>query len=149
MILKKSSAWNETHGVSGAYRSIAQGLGHEALADAGGTHQQDMLVLVEKLQGECGVQEPTVQGDRRRPVEVLQPADFLETGVLEPEFNAAVSAAVYLVLEDDFQEGGVVQLLPSGQGDAFGQGVGHGPQLETLEQRREFGGLGNELPPSA
>ena len=30
-------------------------------------------------------------------------------------------------------------LLSAGQGDALGQGGGHGAQLEPLEQRREFG----------
>ena len=54
-----------------------------------------------------------------------------------------VSAAVDLVTEDDLQEGGIVQLVPSGQGNAFGQGGGHGPQLEPLEQWREFGDAGH------
>ena len=50
-----------------------------------------------------------------------------------------MSPAVHLVCEDDLQERGIVQLLPAGQGDALGQGGGHGPQLEPFEQRREFG----------
>ena len=54
---------DEAHGVSGPDRSIAQGLGQEALAHAGGSHQQDTLTLVEKLQGEGGVQQTAVQGD--------------------------------------------------------------------------------------
>ena len=57
---------------------------------------------------------------------------------MQPHLDAAVSAAVNLVAEDDLQEGGVVQLLPARQGDALGQGGGHGPQLEPLEQRREI-----------
>ena len=50
----------EAHGVTGADGGIAQGLGQEGLAHTGGTHQQDMLVPGEELQGEGGVQEPTV-----------------------------------------------------------------------------------------
>ena len=63
---------DEAHGVSGADGGVAQCLGQEALADASGSHQQDVLVPVQKLQGENGVQQTAVQADRRRPVEVLQ-----------------------------------------------------------------------------
>ena len=60
-----------------------------------------------------------------------------ETGALHPEFDAPVGPAVDLVAEDlvaedDLQEGCVVQLLSSGQGDALGQGGGHGAQLEPF-----------------
>ena len=47
----------EAHGMSGSDGGVAQGLGEEALADTGGAHQQDVLVPVEKLQGEDGVQQ--------------------------------------------------------------------------------------------
>ncbi len=36
----------QAHGMSGADGGIAQGLGEEALADASGAHQEDMLMLV-------------------------------------------------------------------------------------------------------
>ena len=98
----------------------------------------------EELQGEDSVQEPAVQGDGGGPVEVFQPAGLLEAGSAQPQFQTAVGAAVYLVGEDDLQEGSVVQLVPAGQGDAFGQGGGHGSQLEPLEQRREFGDSGHD-----
>ena len=39
------------------YGGEAQGRGHEALAHSGGSHQQYVLVLVQELQGEDGVQE--------------------------------------------------------------------------------------------
>ena len=58
--LKKKSAY-EAHGVPDG--GVAQGLGEEALADTGGAHQQDMLVPVEKLQGEDGVQQTAIQGN--------------------------------------------------------------------------------------
>ena len=51
-----------------------------------------------------GVQQPAVQGNRRRPVEVLQPAGLLETGATQPELDAALRAAIDLVAEDDLQE---------------------------------------------
>ena len=50
----------EAHGVSGADGGVAQGLGEEALADTGGAHQQDVLVPVEKLQGEYGIQQAAI-----------------------------------------------------------------------------------------
>ena len=52
---------DEAHGVSGTDGGVAQGLGQEALADAGGSQQQDVLVPVQKLQGEDCVQQPAVQ----------------------------------------------------------------------------------------
>ena len=86
---------------SRSYGGEAQGLGHEALAPSGGSHQQYVLVLVQELQGEDGVQEPAVEGDVGRPVEVLQAAGLLEAGALKPQFNAPVGAAIDLVAEDD------------------------------------------------
>ena len=59
---------------------------------------------------------------------------------MQPRLDAPVSPAVDLVREDDFEEGGVVQLLSSRQGDALGQGVEHGAQLEVLEQRSQVSG---------
>ena len=70
----------EADGMSGADGGVAQGLGQEGLADAGGTHQQDVLVPGQELQGEDGVQQPSVHGDGRGPVEVLQSAGLLESG---------------------------------------------------------------------
>ena len=80
--------------VSRSYGGEAQGRGHEALAHSGGSHQQYVLVFVQELQGEDGVQEPAVEGDGRRPVEVLQAAGLLEAGALKPQFNAPVGAAM-------------------------------------------------------
>ena len=53
----------EADGVSGVDGGIAQGLGQKALADASRSHQEHVLVLVEKLQGEDGVQQTAVQGN--------------------------------------------------------------------------------------
>ena len=83
---------------------VAQGLSQEALADAGRPYQEDVLVLVEKLQGEDGVQKPAIQGNRRRPVEVIQSAGLLETGALEAQFDAAVGTTIDLITEDDLEE---------------------------------------------
>ena len=48
----------EADAVTGADSGVAEGLGQEALADADGPHQEDVLVSGEELQGEDGVQEP-------------------------------------------------------------------------------------------
>ena len=90
------------------------------------------------------MQEPAIQGDGGGLVEVLQPADLLEAGGPDAQFQAAVGAAVDLVGEDDLQDGGVVQMVPAGQGKAFGQSIGNGSQLEPLEQGREFGDAGHD-----
>ena len=62
---------DEADGVAGADGRVVQGLGGETLADAGGSYQEHVLVPVQKLQGEDGVQQAAVQCDRRRPVEAL------------------------------------------------------------------------------
>ena len=54
---------DEADGVSRAYGGEAQGLGQEALAHPRRSHQQDVLVLGQELQGEDGVQQAAVQGD--------------------------------------------------------------------------------------
>ena len=94
---------DEADRMPGPDGGVSQGLGQEALADPCGSHQQDVLVLVQELQGEDGVQEPAVECDGRRPVEVLQPAGLLEAGALQPQFGAPVSPAVDLVAEDDLR----------------------------------------------
>ena len=113
----------EAYGVAGPDGSVAQGLGQEGLAHASRSHQQHVLVPGQELQGEGDIQEPAVEGDGGGPVEVLQAAGLLEAGVVQSQFQAAVRAAIDLVAEDDFQEGGLVQLVPAGQGNAFGRGA--------------------------
>ena len=46
---------NEADRMPGPDGGVFQGLGQEALAHSGGSHQQDVLVLVQELQGEDGV----------------------------------------------------------------------------------------------
>ena len=84
----------EADGVPGPDGGVAESLGQEALADAGGTYQQDVFVPVLELQGEDGVQQSPVHGDGRRPVEVLQPANLLEAGTLQPHLDAPVGPAL-------------------------------------------------------
>ena len=84
-----------------------------------------MFAAVEKLQRAGGVEEPAVEADLCRPVEVLEPADLLEAGLALAQLQAPVVAAAHLAGEDDLQEVGVVEPLAPGEGDALGQGVGH------------------------
>ena len=65
---------DEAHGVSCPDIRIAQSLGQEALAHTGRSHQQDVLVLVQELQGESGVHQSAVQNDGCRPVKILHAA---------------------------------------------------------------------------
>ena len=45
------------------YGGVAQALGEKALADASGARQEDVLVFVEKLQREDGVQQAAVESN--------------------------------------------------------------------------------------
>ena len=85
-------------------RVVHSGLGQEGLADTGGTHQEDVFVPGQELQGEDGIQQSPVQGNGGGPVEVLQAAGFLEAGVVEAQFDAPVLPPADLISEDDLQE---------------------------------------------
>src|SRR5207245_670433 len=78
-----------------------------------------------------------------RPVEVLQPADLLEAGQQHLALQPAVVTPADFIGEQHFQEGGVIQLLPAGQGDPLGQGGQQSAQLQPLQQRRQVGGRGH------
>ena len=84
-----------------------------------------MFAAVEKLQRAGGVEEPAVEADLCRPVEVLEPADLLEAGLAQAQLQAPVVALAHLAGEDDLQEVRVVEPLAPGEGDALGQDVEH------------------------
>ena len=53
----------EAHGMSGSDGGIAESLSEKALADASRSDQEDVLVLVQKLQGEYGVQQSAIESN--------------------------------------------------------------------------------------
>ena len=79
----------EADGVSGPDGGIAESLGDEALAHAHRSDEQDVLVAVQELEGEGGVEEPAIERDGCGPVEVFETADLIEAGPLEAELQAA------------------------------------------------------------
>ena len=88
----------------GADGCVAERLGEEALADADGADEQDVLAAVEEAQRAGGVEQPAVEPDAGRPVEVLEPAELLEAGLAQAQLQAPVVAAAHLVGEDDLQK---------------------------------------------
>ena len=61
---------------------------------------------------------------------------FAQPQLRKPVCSGIATAAVIdLVAEDDLQKRCVGQLLSPGQGDALGQGGGHGSQFEVLVRR--------------
>jgi len=103
--------------------------------------EEAVVVSCQELQAEQLLEEPLVQLDVGAPVEVLQTRHLLETGLGESEFEPVLVSAGYLVGQEDFEEGGMIQLLASGQGQPFRQGGGHLAQLEPLEQFGQIGVL--------
>jgi len=132
----------EADAASGADGRVAERLGQEALADADGADEQDVLAAVEELQGEGGVEQAAVEAYGGGPVEVLEAAELLEAGLAQPKLEAPVVAAAHLVDEEELEEVGVVELVAASEGDALGQGVEHATELESLEQRAELCGGG-------
>ena len=70
--------------------------GHEADAvprrSAAPSASRDVFAAVEKLQRAGGVEEPAVEPDLCRPVEVLEPAELLEAGLAQAQLQAPVVA---------------------------------------------------------
>ena len=96
-------------------------LGEEALPDADRPHKQDVLAAVEEVQRAGGVEEPAVEADLCRPVEVLEPTDLLEAGLAQAQLQAPVVALAHLADEDDLQEVRVVEPVAPRECDAFGR----------------------------
>ena len=140
---------DEADGMAGSDGSISEGLSDEALAHADRPDEQDVLVAVQELEGEGGIEESSVECDGCGPVEVFEAAGLLEAGPLEAELEPPVVSAVDLIGQYDLQEGCVVELLPACEGDPLRQGVEHGAELEALEQRGEFSRGGHERSPCA
>ena len=59
---------DEADSVSGSDGGEAEGLSQEAPADASRSHQQELLMLGDEVQGEGGVDEPPVEDDFGCPV---------------------------------------------------------------------------------
>ena len=87
----------ESDGMPGSDSSISEGLSDEALAHADRSDEQDVLVAVQELEGEGGVEESSVECDGCGPVEVFEAAGLLEAGPLEAELEPPVISAVDLI----------------------------------------------------
>ncbi len=90
---------DEARAVAGAHGGVAERLREETLADADRAHQQHVLAAVEELQREGGVEQPAVEPDLRRPVEVPEAATLIEARLAEAQLEAAVVAPADLVRE--------------------------------------------------
>ena len=79
----------EADGMAGSDGSISESLSDEALAHADRSDEQDVLVAVQELEGEGGVEESSVECDGCGPVEVFEAAGLLEAGPLGGGVRAA------------------------------------------------------------
>jgi len=93
-----------------------------------------MLLALEKMQREELVEVAAVELDGCRPVEVIERDPFFEAGGEEPPFELLGITALDLVSEDEREEGGVIELLSTCEGQAIGQG---GDSLAKLEPFKE------------
>lgn len=93
-----------------------------------------MLLLLEKVQRKELVEVAAVELDGRRPVEVIEGDALFEAGLEEPPFKLLGIPALDLVGKDEREEGGVIELLGTCQGEPVGQS---GDRLAELEQFEE------------
>ena len=112
---------DEADGVACPEGGVAQCIGQEVPADAGGPHQQDVLVFVQERQRGYGLQQAEVQGSLTPPC----------CGISMRWWALRLTPPLGMTSK----EGGAFQLLPAGQDDAPGQDGSHGSPAGTLFER--------------
>ena len=113
----------EGDAVAAAHRGVAEGGGHERLADPDGAEDQGVVAGVDETQRAQLVEDLVVVVDLGGGVPVLQGHVRVEPGGAGPEAGTGGFTAGDLVGEDELEELGVGEVALLGQGEAFGQGV--------------------------
>src|SRR3990172_721196 len=100
---------------------VADCRGQERLPHAGRTHENDVLVSLDKAEPKQFPNSVTVEADRSIPIEGLQGLLLGEVGLLEPPSQIMLVAAVDLVLKDQLEEVLLGQLRLTGIGNTLRQ----------------------------
>jgi len=101
-------------GVAGFDGFAPEGLGEVAFADSGGADKEDVAVLADILAGGQRVDPAAGDAGLEAEVEGLEAALFAEAGLLAASMEGAAVADVKFVLEEEFEELGVGELMGRG-----------------------------------
>ncbi len=123
----------ETHLGAGATGRVPESAGEEGLSDADGTEEDYVLVTFDKSQREEIADAIAVEGDRGIPIETLEGVLFVEAGLRESNAEVLVIAPIDLILQYEFEQIELGDLLFAGIGDAVRERRHDPGQLQTLE----------------
>lgn len=119
--------------MTGAAGRVAEGTGQKSLPDADGAEEDDVLVAFDEAEREEVADAVAIEGDRRVPVEALDGVLLVEARLGEPDAEIGVIASVDLVLEHEFEQIELGDLLCAGVGDAIRERRDDPGQFQTLE----------------
>jgi len=102
------------HGFAAFDQLVADGLGEVAFANARGADQKDVFGLVEEASGGQVVDLSAVDAGVEAEVEGVEGPPFPEVGDLGAPLDLALLAHVEFVLEEQFEELEVVELVAAG-----------------------------------
>lgn len=112
---------HEHHVVTDPACGVSERAGEERLADAHGSHEDDVLGTLDEAEPEQVADAVSIEGHLGVPVEALEGLLVLEAGALEPSRELLVVAAIDLVLQHQLEQLQLTQFLLAGIGDPVGQ----------------------------
>lgn len=140
----------EAHLVAGAAGRMAEGAGEKRFADADGAEEDHVLVALDEAEGEEVADAITVEGDRSFPIEALEGVLLIEARLGEADAEILVVATVDLILQDEFEQIDLGDLLLASIGDAIRERCDDPRELQALEDAlQRLADFHHWLPPSA
>ncbi|MEZ4479674.1 MAG: hypothetical protein R3B97_00775 [Dehalococcoidia bacterium] len=115
-------------------RCRTEGLGEEGLADTNWSDEEDVLLALEEVQREELVEVASVELDGCRPVEVVERDTFFEPAWRSLRSSCWASRRWTSSGQDERQEGGIVELLGTREGQPVRQGRIVWPSLSRLRR---------------
>ena len=106
-------------------------------SDAHGSDQDDVLLLLEELEGKDVLELMAIDVHGRAPIEGVQRDALFETGLHEVPLEGLLLAALDLIGEQQRQECDVLQLLSARQRQTLWQRRHQLTQLQAFEQTHQ------------
>ena len=113
--------------------AVAEGTSQEGFADADGTEKDHVLVTFDEAEREQIADTVAVEGERRIPVETFEGVLLVEARLGEADAQVLVIAPVDLVLQREFEQIELGELLFACVGDAVRERRDDPGQFQTFE----------------
>ena len=126
---------DEEHVVSGPAGCMAESRSEEGFADAHASHEENVLLGLEKTEREEVANAMAIEAHRGIPVEILEDLLLGKGGAFETPLQIDLVASVDFVLQDKFQEVFTRQFCLLSVGDPLRQRRKDPRELEPLQNR--------------